>query len=164
MAKTKLTKEMELRFINFLYDKKYELAVRECAIGMGKRYGIVDILSYHGKSIANGRGRPRTREVTWRCYEIKSSKADFYSPHKWTFVGDYNYFVVPEILYDEIKQDIPEGIGCYVYSGRVNGFRAIKKSQRQKIKLSESQLMHDYLISNNRDARRWAKKVLKKCL
>lgn len=157
MSKTKLTKEIEVNFINYLYDKKYELAVRECAIGMRKRYGIVDILSYHGKSIANGKGKPRTREVTWRCYEIKSSKADFYSPHKWTFVGDYNFFVIPEDLYEEIKDDIPEGIGCYVYDGTKYGFKIIRRSKRRKSPLAPSQLMHDFLVSSTRDARRWIK-------
>lgn len=161
MSKTTITKEIELRFIEYLYDKRYELAVRECAIGRRKHYGIVDILSYHGKPIGNGKGKPRTREVTWRCYEIKTSKADFYSPHKWTFVGDYNFFVVPELLYDVIREDIPDGIGCYVYDGTKNGFKIIKKSKRQVNRISESQLMHDYLVSNNRDARRWVKETSK---
>jgi len=155
--KTDLTKEIESRFIDFLYFKKYELAVQECSLGSRGRYGIVDILSYHGKRVGNGRGRPVTREVTWRCYEIKTSKQDFYSPHKWTFVGDYNYFVVPEDLYDEIKNDIPKGIGCYVYNGLRDGFRVVKKASRKKRPLSDSQMMHDYLVSNNRDARRWVR-------
>lgn len=155
--KTDLTREIESRFIDFLYDNKYELAVQECSLGIGGRYGIVDILSYHGKSVSNGRGRPRTRSVTWRCYEIKTSKQDFYSPHKWTFVGDYNYFVVPEDLYHEIKDDIPKGIGCYVYNGLRNGFTSTKKASRKKKPLSDSQIMHDYLVSNNRDARRWVR-------
>lgn len=160
--KTNITKEIETRFIDFLYDKKYELGVQECALGAGKRYGIVDILSYHGKRISNGRGRPRTREVTWRCYEIKTSKQDFYSLHKWTFVGDYNYFVIPAELYETIKDDIPNGIGCFVYTGLPNGFKVVKRAARQKLILSESQMMHDYLVSNNRDARRWVKHKSKK--
>lgn len=155
--KTTLTKEIEIRFIDFLYDVKYELAVQECALGAGKRHGIVDILSYHGKRMSHGRGVPRTREVTWRCYEIKTSKQDFYSKHKWTFIGHYNYFVVPVELYDTIKDDIPKGVGCYVYNGLINGFSVAKKASRQKLRLTESQMMHDYLVSNNRDARRWVK-------
>lgn len=155
MAKSKLTEEIELRFVDYLYKVRYELAIRECAIGARKKYGIVDILSYHGKRISNGRGKPRTREVTWRCYEIKISKTDFYSKHKWTFVGDYNYFVVPAHLYEEIKKDIPKTVGCYIYTGQKDGFKIVKKAARQKTKISESQLMHDYLVSNNRDSRRW---------
>lgn len=160
MSKTSLTREIEIRFVDYLYDVKYELAITECGLGVGMRYGIVDVLSYHGKSISNGRGKPRTREVTWRCYEIKTSKADFYSKHKWTFVGDYNYFVVPVDLYEEIKKDIPKGIGCYVYTGTRKGFKIVKKAARQKMRISQSQIMHDFLVSNNRDARRWQKRVI----
>lgn len=160
--KTKLTKDLEYRFVDYLYDKRYELAVLECALGAKKKYGIVDVLSYHGKRVSNGRGRKRTREVTWRCYEIKTSKIDFYSKHKWTFVGDYNYFVVPEDLYNEIKQDIPDGVGCYTWNGRVNGFEIVKRASRKNKPLSDSQMMHDYLVSNNRDARRWIKYTSKK--
>lgn len=155
MAKTQLTKDIELDFISFLYDKKYELAVKECAIGLRKKYGIVDILSYHGKSQANGKGKLRTREVTWRCYEIKTSKADFYSKHKWTFIGDYNFFVVPDFLYEQIKEDIPKGIGCYVYDVSTTEFRLKQRSQRKKLVLDPTQLMHDFLVSSTRDARRW---------
>lgn len=157
MAKTQLTKNMEVEFIDFLHEKKYELATRECAIGMRKKYGIVDILSYHGKSIANGKGKLRTREVTWRCYEIKTSKIDFYSKHKWTFVGDYNFFVVPDFLYEQIKQDIPKGIGCYVYDVINKTFEVKNKSQRKKPTLDPTQIMHDFLVSSTRDARRWVR-------
>lgn len=153
MAKTVLTKAIEKDFINYLYNKKYELPVMECAIGLGKRNGIVDILSYHGKSIRHGKGKPRTREVTWRCYEIKTSKADFYSPHKWTFVGHYNYFVMPEELYAVVSKDIPKEIGCILYKDRE--FKSIKKATRGIMRISESQIMHDFLVSCNRDARRW---------
>lgn len=159
--KTKLTQDLEYRFINYLYDKKYELAVQECALGARKRYGIVDILSYHGKRIGNGRGKQRTREVTWRCYEVKTSLQDFHSKHKWTFVGDYNYFVVPEDLYDLIANDIPDGIGCYIWNGRVDGFKIVKRASRKKKPLSDSQMMHDFLVSVTRDSRRWVKNKYK---
>lgn len=145
-----------MNFIDYLYDVKYELAIMECSLG-GGRYGIVDILSYQGKRVSNGRGRPRTREVTWRCYEIKTSKADFYSKHKWTFEGDYNYFVMPDSLYAIVKDDIPKGIGCYVYNPLNKSFKVIKRAVKNKSKMSESQIMHDYLVSNNRDSRRWAR-------
>lgn len=154
--KTQLTREIEMNFIDYLYDVKYELAIMECSLG-GGRYGIVDILSYQGKRVSNGRGRPRTREVTWRCYEIKTSKADFYSKHKWTFEGDYNYFVMPDSLYAIVKDDIPKGIGCYVYNPLNKSFKVIKRAVKNKSKMSESQIMHDYLVSNNRDSRRWAR-------
>lgn len=154
--KTAITREIEINFLDYLYDAKYELGILECSLG-GGRYGIVDVLSYQGKLIKNGRGKPRTREVTWRCYEIKTSKADFYSKHKLTFEGDYNYFVMPEELFDIVSKDIPKGVGCYVYNKTTRTFRVIKKASRKKLRMSESQIMHDYLVSNNRDSRRWAR-------
>lgn len=157
--KTPITKEIEHKFIEFLYEKKYEMAIKECSIGLGGKYGIVDVLSYHGKNVRNGRGKPNTREVTWKCYEIKTSKGDFYSKHKLTFVGDYNYFVVPEDLYPIIEKDIPEGIGCFVYNGF--SFSVKKKAKRKKRTISDSQLNHDFIVSLARDARRWDKNVYK---
>lgn len=150
--KTQLTKDIEMKFVDFLYNEKYELSVQECSIASGK-HGIVDILSYNGKRKRNGRGKPITREKTWRCYEIKVSKGDFYSSHKLTFVGDFNYFVMPIELYPVVRDDIPKGIGCYVYDGV--SFYAIKKATRMKPKVSESQMNHDFLVSSARDARRW---------
>lgn len=153
--KTTLTKEIESKFIEFLYDNKYELAIKECSIGLGGKYGIVDILSYHGKNVRNGRGKPNTRDITWRCYEIKTSKQDFYSKHKLTFVGDYNYFVIPEELFEIVKKDIPEGVGCFVYNGL--SFRVKKKAKRHTRRITDSQLNHDFVVSLSRDARRWEK-------
>lgn len=153
--KTSLTKQIEKDLVEFLYNNKYELAVLECQLGFGGRYGIVDVLSYHGKSIGNGRGKPRTREVTWRCYEIKTSKQDFYSKHKWTFVGHYNYFVMPLELYEIVKEDIPKGIGCYIHNPLTKGFKIAKRASRRKIPMSESEMNHDFLVSSSRDSRRW---------
>ena len=39
----------------------------------------------------------------WRCYELKVTKADFRSTAKPSFVGHYNYFVLPSKLYEEVK-------------------------------------------------------------
>ena len=160
--KTLLTKEIEMKFVEFLYEEKNELSVQECAINGGK-HGIVDILSYHGKLERKGRGIPVERSVTWRCYEIKVSKADFYSKHKLTFVGHYNYFVLPQELFDVVKDDIPKGIGCYVYDGKT--FRASKKASRKTMRISQTQMQHGFLVSSARDARRWMRnkdKITKK--
>src|SRR5699024_3861948 len=45
------------------------------------------------------------------CYEVKSSKDDFYSDAKWSFCGHYNYFVMTRELYDQVKHDIPSHAG-----------------------------------------------------
>ena len=41
----------------------------------------------------------------FRCYEIKVSKADFKSKAKVSFLGDFNYYVMPVELYQELRKD-----------------------------------------------------------
>ena len=37
------------------------------------------------------------------CYEVKSSVEDFHSGHGLNFLGDYNYIVMPEDVYQEVS-------------------------------------------------------------
>lgn len=48
------------------------------------------------------------------CYEIKSYVEDFHSPNGHNFLGDYNYYVMPEEIYEQVKVEIPYGVGVYV--------------------------------------------------
>ena len=41
------------------------------------------------------------------CYEVKSSVEDFHSKNGHNFLGDYNYYVMPEEVYEKIKLEIP---------------------------------------------------------
>ena len=45
------------------------------------------------------------------CYEVKSSIEDFHSGHGLNFVGDYNYLVMPEEVYETAKKEIPYYVG-----------------------------------------------------
>lgn len=174
MAKSDITKEIETQLLEWLHEEKYEQAVTECTLGYSKQHGIVDALSYTGKSVSRGRGKPRTRRVTWKCYEIKVSKSDFYSKSKWTFIGHYNYFVMPKGLYEQVKEDIPSHVGVLEYQGlkrivwkvdrndkkyykTVPKFVSKKRATKQKLKMDEKELMHDYIISATRDVRKWTK-------
>lgn len=76
----------------------------------------------------------------WRCYEIKVSKSDFYSSANLTFIGNYNYFVMPERLYEEVKKDIPEWVGVYA-----DGVYSVKRAKRQELKVDE-QILKDSMI------------------
>lgn len=76
----------------------------------------VDYMTYDTKGI-------------FRCYEIKVSKADFHSDAKKSFVGHYNYYVLTRELYDEVENEIPDGIGVYV------GGCCVKNPKRQDIGL-----------------------------
>lgn len=48
------------------------------------------------------------------CYEIKSSPEDFHSKNGHNFIGDLNYYVLPEDVYDVIKNEIPYDVGVIV--------------------------------------------------
>lgn len=41
------------------------------------------------------------------CYEIKSSVDDFYSKNGHNFIGDKNYYVMPESVFESVKNEIP---------------------------------------------------------
>ena len=51
----------------------------------------------------------------WRCYEIKISYQDFKSKASKTFVGNYNYYIIPDTLLNKVKGEVPDNIGIYVY-------------------------------------------------
>ena len=64
------------------------------------------------------------------CYEIKSSVADFHSKNGHNFIGDFNYYVMPEDVAVAMKDLIPWGIGIMVPEKYV-GLRVLKKARRQ---------------------------------
>lgn len=104
----------------------------ECTIGWyGKER--VDCLTYDTNGI-------------WRCYEIKVSKSDFHSRAKKTFIGHYNYYAMPEKLYVEVKDEIPEHIGVYVDGNLV------KRAKRQELGVDEKVLKDSFIRCLYREA------------
>ncbi|MGM7720628.1 hypothetical protein [Metabacillus sp. Hm71] len=95
-------------------------------------YERVDYITYDTKGI-------------WRCYEIKVSKSDFYSKAKKTFVGHYNYFVIPKELYEEVKDDIPNHIGVYL------GNYCAKRAKKQELTVDEQVLKDSMIRSLSRE-------------
>lgn len=70
-------------------------------------------------------------EGVFRCYELKVSKADFHSSCHNSFVGHFNYYVMPEALYEEVKGKIPDGVGVYIQR---SGFLfSAKRAKRQTV-------------------------------
>lgn len=70
------------------------------------------------------------------CYEVKSSVEDFHSKNGHNFLGDYNYYVMPEDVYEKVKNEIPYGVGVYVpngkhYLGEWYKLRSVKKAVRR---------------------------------
>lgn len=70
------------------------------------------------------------------CYEIKSSVEDFHSSNGHNFLGDYNYYVMPEEIYEQVKAEIPYGVGVYVPDRLHHGkdwcdLKSAKKAKRK---------------------------------
>ena len=86
------------------------------------------------------------------CYEIKSCKEDFESGHGLNFIGDYNYLVLPQELYEEIKTSIPYYVGVYVPSGESwHSLKCVKKAQRSTRTKSVSEMLLMMFRSSNRE-------------
>lgn len=70
------------------------------------------------------------------CYEIKSSIEDFRSKNGHNFIGDYNYYIMPEDVYEKVKNEIPYFIGVLVpdnknYGGEWYDLKSVKKAKKK---------------------------------
>lgn len=124
MAKTELTLKLER--------ETWEATVRQGVFGCLEVtigwFGAerVDYLTYDCKGV-------------WRCFEIKTSKSDFHSKAHNTFIGHFNYYVMPKELYEQVKDEIPDHIGVYV-----NGV-SYKNAKKQELGIDE-QILKDSMI------------------
>ncbi len=151
--KTTLTQEIEKALYYYCIELG-GIVVEE--VTMPDEQGIVDTLACFFK--------PDQRE--WRCYELKVTKADFYSKAKLSFVGNYNYFVLPEALYEKVQGDIPNEIGVLVYrpyreSAEITKelpaagtFFVAKKPLKQKLQVAEEALTQRFMASLFREVRK----------
>lgn len=132
IAKTEATKKLEKSLYTYT-NKQGTFGCFEMTVGW---FGSerVDYITYDTKGI-------------WRCYEIKVSKADFYSTAKKTFVGHFNYFVMPSTLFEEVKEDIPAHIGVIA-----EGCFSIKKAKRMELAVEEKVLKDSLIRSLSREA------------
>lgn len=130
IAKTELTIHLE-REIWEATRKQGVFGCFEVTIGwFGKER--VDYITYDTKGI-------------WRCYEIKVFKSDFNSKAKKTFIGHFNYYVMPNELYDQVKEEIPKHIGVYT------GGWCVKKPKKQELKVDEQILKNSMIRSLYRE-------------
>jgi hypothetical protein len=156
------TKEMECYIYNHLWKQGtylcFEVAM-PCLI-QGTRCSVVkervDLLSHDSKG-------------NWRFYELKVSKSDFHSKAKKTFLGNYNYYVMPLELYKQVKDEIPDDIGVWtVYEsnyGRKHGFcNCVKKPKRKELQVDREELMFNFMQALSREYRKYRKHINKKML
>lgn len=76
-----------------------------------------------------GIAKAGVQKVLISCFEVKVTKADFKSKHGHNFVGNMNYYAVPEEIYKDIAPLVPEDIGILVYlhRGQYHGLRTKRK-------------------------------------
>lgn len=102
----------------------------------------VDLLSYDTKGI-------------WRFYELKVTKADFHSKCKLTFLGNFNYFIMPYSLWIEVKDEIPKGIGVYTASENSAQLYCVRKATKQELQVNEHFLMFNFMQALSREYKKY---------
>ena len=90
------------------------------------------------------------------CYEIKSSIDDFHSKNGHNFIGDYNYYVMTQDVYEYVKSEIPHDIGVYIpaamnYREGWCDLKAAKKAKRKGRSRPVSEMLLMMFRSANRD-------------
>ncbi len=83
------------------------------------------------------------------CYEVKSSIADFHSKNGHNFIGDFNYYIMPEEVYVAVSLEIPFGVGVYCPQGRE--LKSIKKARRSNRDRPVSEMLLMMFRSATRD-------------
>lgn len=92
------------------------------------------------------------------CFEVKSSVEDFHSKHGHNFIGDFNYYVMPEDVYEAVRNEIPHNVGVLVpdqknYFGDWHGLKSVKKAKRKDRLRPVSEMLLMMFRSAARDRR-----------
>lgn len=105
-------------------------------------------------------------QILWLCnrkmdiskIENREEYLPFHSKNGHNFLGDYNYYVMPEEVYEQVKKEIPYQVGVYVpdgmnYRGEWYGLKAIKKAKRKDRSRPVSEMLLMMFRSAARDRR-----------
>lgn len=144
---TMLSKATE-KYINPYNDPRIYLS-REVTFDYGTLHQIrVDYMRF----------KPKNNTVSgiekgdFYCYEVKSCVADFNSKNGHNFIGDFNYYVMPRELYEQIKDKIPYKVGVLVpASNSDDELESIKNAKRTDRKRPICEMLLMMFRSANRD-------------
>ena len=141
------TKEIENIAYNHFWKKGwygvFEVAVPRAIINKYHRERL-DFLTYETSGI-------------YRAYEIKRDKSDFYSGCAWSWIGNYNYFIMPYSLYCEVKDDIPDGIGVWVIRDYTKNMECVKKPKYRELLCSSNDMMFALMQGLSREYKKYRK-------
>ena len=146
------TKDIENIAYNYLW-KKGRYLVFEVAVprSIQNRYhrDRLDLCAYDS-------------DGTFRGYEIKRDLNDFYSGCSWSWICNYNYFIMPKELYYKVKDDIPDGIGVWVVKDYAKDMECIKKPKYRELLCSKEDMLHMILQGLSREYKKYRKLKEKK--
>lgn len=78
------------------------------------------------------------------CYEVKSSVEDFHSKNGNNFIGDFNYYVMPEEVYAKISREIPYFVGVLIPECKKLSWGLVRFENNQKSK--KKRPLHEMLF------------------
>lgn len=84
------------------------------------------------------------------CYEIKSSVEDFRSKNGHNFIGDLNYYIMPEEVFLTVRELIPYNVGVMV-PNRGRGLETVKNAKRKNRSRPASEMLLMMWRSSRRD-------------
>lgn len=122
--KEKITKEDILRALIISTTSKIRKNHGVLNVNLEKESGQVDYITMDDKDI-------------FRCYEIRTED-DFSLKEKMYFVGNYNFLVLSEDIYEKLKKNIERGfygVGIYTYNGYT--LKLIRRATLKTVHLSE---------------------------
>lgn len=130
MNETLLTKKMKIALLDTFCPNESKGIYPAYEVTLGDYYGDerVDFLTMNSRQ-------------QFKCYEIKSSLSDLKSNAKLSFVGDYNYFVMPEELYknvntkDFLANYFVAGIGLYLFHPETNRLSLERRAKQKTVHL-----------------------------
>lgn len=90
------------------------------------------------------------------CYEVKSSQEDFHSKNGHNFLGDFNYYIMPEDVFEKIRNEIPYYVGVLVpekqnYRGEWYDLKSVKKAKRKDRSRPVSEILLMMFRSSTRE-------------
>lgn len=145
------TKDIEHIAYNYLWKKGrylvFEVAVPRAIVNKYHRERL-DLCAYDS-------------DGTFRGYEIKRDLSDFNSGCKWSWICHFNYFIMPQELYEKVKDDIPDGIGVWIVYENSKNMTCVKKPKRRELLCSKEDMLLMMLQGLSREYKKY-RKILEK--
>lgn len=148
---TKTLSEMTEKLINPYNDPRIYWA-KEVTFDYSSAHAVrVDYMKF--KPVNNTVGG--IEKGDFYCYEVKSSVEDFHSKNGHNFIGDFNYYIMPEEVYATVSLEIPYKVGVYCPDG--SELRSVKKAKRKDRERPVSEMLLMMFRSAAREERKRGK-------